>query len=192
MVSGPSGAGKGTLVKELLARYPQARLSISATTRKPRRGEEDGRDYFFLSEEEFRRHLAEDSFLEWAEVYGNLYGTFREQVEQELERGNDVILEIDVQGALQVAEKLPEAVMIFVYHPSLEELERRLRARNTDDEETISRRLRKARWEIEQGRNHFHYEIINHDLDEAIQQMCSVYERESESFRARGGGATEI
>ncbi len=180
MVSGPSGAGKGTLVRELLSRYPQARLSISATTRGPRPGEKDGEDYFFIGEEEFQRHLVEDDFLEWAEVYGHRYGTFKEQVLKELEQGNDVILEIDVQGALQIAEKLPGAVMIFVYHPSLEELERRLRGRRTEDEETISRRLKKAQWEIEQGRNYFRHHIVNEDLNKAVAQLCSIYESERE------------
>jgi guanylate kinase len=183
VVSGPSGAGKGTLVKELMRRYPHLRLSISATTRKPRPGEQEGREYFFLSEEEFQRCVAEGAFLEWAEVYGNRYGTFAEQVERELRAGYDLVLEIDVQGALQVKGKMPEAVTVFIQPPSLSELEERLRGRRTDKEEEIKKRLQKAEWEMEKGRHSFDYRIVNDRLEDAADRLAEIYERESPSTK---------
>ena len=176
VVSGPSGAGKGTLVKELMARYPRLELSVSATTRPPMSGEADGREYFFLTEEEFDRHLAADAFLEWAEVYGHRYGTFIEQVRSALEEGRDIILEIDVQGARQIKERMPEAVMVFIHTSSLAELERRLRGRRTESEDQLDRRLKKAGWEMEQGWDHFDYHILNESLAAAVGDLSAVYE----------------
>jgi len=150
VVAGPSGAGKGTLIEELLKRYPTAWLSVSATTRKPRPDEVEGVQYNFLDSDEFRELVEKGEFLEWAEVHGNLYGTPRARVERELARGLDVILEIDVQGARQVREKIPDAVAVFVLPPSLEVLEERLRNRGTEggmswsgDSVTRSRKARK-------------------------------------------------
>ncbi len=176
VISGPSGAGKGTLVRELMARYSCLELSVSATTRPPRPGEVDGREYFFLSEEEFDHHLADDAFLEWAEVYGNRYGTFIQQVRAGLEEGRDIILEIDVQGARQIKEKMPEAVMVFIHTASLQELERRLRDRSTESEDQLDRRLKKAGWEMEQGWGHFDYHVLNQDLATAVEDLSAVYE----------------
>ncbi len=176
VISGPSGAGKGTLVKELLARSPRLKLSISATTRPPRAGEVDGREYFFLSEEEFDAYLARDAFLEWAKVYGHRYGTFVDQVRAGLEAGDDIVLELDVQGARSIKEKMPQAEMVFIYTSSLEDLEKRLRERRTESEAQLRRRLKKAAWETEQGWDLFGHHILNDDLDKAIADLHAVYE----------------
>lgn len=181
VVAGPSGAGKGTLISELLKQYPQARLSVSATTREPRPGEREGVDYHFLDRKEFERRAQAGDFLEWAEVHGNLYGTPRRAVEEWLKRGHDVILEIDVQGAQQVRERMPEAVTVFVAPPSLEALEERLRRRGTENEEEIRRRLRNAVRENEE-RTGFRHVVVNDDLRRAVEELCAIYEKESASL----------
>lgn len=181
MVSGPSGVGKGTLVRELLLRYPRLELSVSATTRPPREGEIHGKDYHFLSEEDFQRSVRNGDFLEWAEVFGHRYGTLFAPVRRSLEEGRDVVLEIDVQGAQQVMRSMPEAVGIFVRPASLEQLEERLRRRGTENEDQLRRRLEKAAWEMEEGARIFHHQVLNDRLDEAVRDICSVYERESGS-----------
>jgi guanylate kinase len=183
VVAGPSGAGKGTLITELLHRYTTAWLSVSATTRKPREGEVDGIQYFFLAEDAFRKMVAAGDFLEWAEVHGKLYGTPRSGVMDMLAAGKDVILEIDVQGARQVREKVPEAVSIFVAPPSAEVLEERLRKRGTEDEEELRRRLRNA--EVE-GREkaEYRYVVVNDQLYRAVEELCAIYEKESPLQRA--------
>lgn len=178
VVAGPSGAGKGTLIEELLKRYPSANLSVSATTRKPRPGEADGVQYYFLDEEGFRELAGKGMFLEWAEVHGNLYGTPREKVERELARGRDVILEIDVQGARQVREKIDDAVTIFVYTPTLEVLEERLRRRGTEDQDELERRLRNA-LEENKEKDDYDYAVLNDQLHRAVEELCAIYERES-------------
>jgi len=171
VVSGPSGSGKSTLVRRVLAR-PEvgARLSISATTRAPRPGEEPGRDYLFLSREAFEEARARGEFLETAEVHGNLYGTPAGPVRAELEAGRCVLLEIDVQGGLIVRERVPAALLIFIHVPSLAELEGRLRARATEDEATIARRLANARRELEQTTRYDH-QVMNEDLDQAVDEF---------------------
>ena len=148
VISGPSGAGKGTLVARLVDEVPGCWASVSATTRAPRDGEREGVDYFFLSREEFDDLVASDGFLEWAEYSGNCYGTPRSSVEEHRAAGENVILEIEVQGAFQVREKVPDATLIFIEPPSLEELERRLRSRGTEDEEAIARRMETAKVEL--------------------------------------------
>jgi guanylate kinase len=183
VVAGPSGAGKGTLIAELLYRYPTARLSVSATTRKPREGEVDGVQYSFLSEDAFRKMVAEGDFLEWAEVHGKLYGTPRNRVMDMLACGKDVILEIDVQGARQVRKKMPEAVTVFVAPPSAEVLEERLRNRGTEDEVELRKRLRHAGVESRE-KAEYQYVVVNDQLYRAVEEFCAIYEKESPLQRA--------
>lgn len=170
IVSAPSGAGKTTLVRELLKRDQQVRLSISYTTRAPRPGEQDGRDYHFIDINAFYAMRNNHEFLESAEVHGNFYGTSRVWLEQQLSAGHDVLLEIDWQGAQQVGQAFPHAVGIFVLPPSMSELERRLRGRNTDSDATIVRRLMAALTEMRHV-DEFEYVIINNDLQEAIADL---------------------
>lgn len=179
VVSGPSGVGKGTLVRELLSRYPRLELSISATTRPPRVGEVDGRDYHFLREDDFEQKVRNGDLLEWAEVFGHRYGTLAAPVRQALEEGQDVVLEIDVQGARQVMRSMPEAVSIFVRPASLGQLEERLRKRGTESEEQLRSRLEKAAWEMEEGAKLFRHQVLNDRLEEAVRDICSIYESES-------------
>ncbi|NPV59577.1 MAG: guanylate kinase [Actinobacteria bacterium] len=183
VVAGPSGAGKGTLIEELLRRHPTAWLSVSATTRAPRSGETHGVQYYFLDRATFRDKVRNGDFLEWAEVHGNLYGTPRQSVVEHLEGGRDVILEIDVQGARQVREKMPDSVGIFVMPPSLEELERRLRGRGTESDSEIARRLRNAR-EESKAAEEYRYVVVNDDLRRAREELCAIYVNESPLVKA--------
>ncbi len=174
VISGPSGVGKGTVIKEFLKRNPRFSLSISCTTRCPREGEVDGINYFFLTHEEFRDAVSNGEFLESAEFAGNLYGTKKYFIEKSLERGNDLILEIDVQGALQVKDKLgQDAALIFILPPSYEELEARLRGRNTEDEETIKKRLNIVKRELELSEQ-FDYKIVNDSIENAVSELEKV------------------
>ena len=178
VVSGPSGSGKSTIARSVLTRLPAERLvlSTSATTRPPRPGEQDGREYFFLDRDEFERRRDEGRFLESADVYGRLYGTPVEPVREALASGRDVLLEIDVQGAEQVREQVAGAFRVFIDVPSLEELERRLRGRGGDSEESIARRLAAARREFEAGA-HFDHQIVNDDLDRAVGELAHFIAR---------------
>jgi guanylate kinase len=182
VVAGPSGAGKGTLIAELLSRYNTAWLSISSTTRKPRPGEVEGTQYYFLDEDDFTTAARNGEFLEWAEVHGNLYGTPRAKVEEKLAQGKDVILEIDVQGARQVREKMPHAVSIFVLPPSSQVLEERLRERGTEEEAELKRRLENARVES-RHKEDYEYVVVNDQLHRAAEEFCGIYERESPLIR---------
>ena len=173
VISAPSGTGKTTLCHMLLKEFPEMEFSVSYTTRKPRKGEVNGRDYFFVDEETFKRMIEENDFLEWARVYGNYYGTSRSQVEKALREGRDLLLDIDVQGALQVKKNMPEAVLIFIMPPSLKELERRLRKRGTDDEKTIEKRLKVAREEIKQA-VHYDYIVVNDELEVAFTKLKAI------------------
>ena len=147
VVSGFSGAGKGTLMKELVRTYENYALSVSMTTRSPRPGEEEGKEYFFVSEEEFKEKLEQDGLIEYANYCGNYYGTPREYVERQLEKGKDVILEIEIQGALKIKEKFPTALLIFVMPPDAAELKKRLEGRGTESPEVIAQRICRAREE---------------------------------------------
>lgn len=170
VISGPSGAGKGTLVRLIEDRIPDLWLSVSATTRSPREGEVEGREYFFLSNAQFDDLIENDGLLEWAEVHGNRYGTPRAEVERRVAEGAQVILEIDPQGALQVREHDPEAVLIFIMPPSREELERRLRGRGTESEEQISCRLGNAADELALVGT-YDYVVLNADIITACDEL---------------------
>ena len=173
VISAPSGTGKTTLTHMLLKEFPDMEFSVSYTTRKPRPGEVNGKDYFFVDRETFERMIEEGDFLEWAEVYGNLYGTSKSQVLKALNEGKDILLDIDTQGALQVKKNFPEAVLIFILPPSFKELERRLRSRGTDDEETIERRLKIARVEVERAPL-YDYIVVNDRLEKAYEKLKSI------------------
>ena len=173
VLSGSSGVGKGTVLKGFLQKNPNFMLSISCTTRKPREGEVDGVNYFFLTKEEFQKNINENKFLEWAQFAGNFYGTKKKYINQCLEEGRDIILEIDTQGALQVKKQMPEAVLIFICPPSLEALENRLRGRHTEDEETIQKRLNEVKIELERAEK-FDYKIVNDELEKAIAELEKV------------------
>jgi len=179
VISGPSGAGKSSFVKELLRRYPSDLVySVSATTRTRRPHEEEGRDYFYLSREEFRRRVNADEFVEWAEVHGEWYGTLRSQTERILASGRNVLLDIDVQGGRSVRKIYPNGVFIFVLPPSLADLEERLRARGTDSEERIRLRLENARREVELIRE-YDYAVVNDDLEAATRKVAAIIEAEA-------------
>ena len=173
IVSGPSGAGKGTLVKALLGRVPDVWLSVSATTRSPRPGEVEGVHYTFISPEEFEHLAQNDGLLEWAEVHGNRYGTPRALVEEKVAAGNQVILEIDPQGAFQVKQRWPESVLIFIMPPSWEELQRRLEGRGSETKEQVERRLATAKQELELVGEYDHV-IINDDVSRATDEMVAI------------------
>jgi len=179
VISGPSGAGKSTVVQRVLDRCRQPIcLSVSATTRGPRPGEIDGKSYHFLSHEAFARRRAGGEFLEVAEVFGrgDWYGTLREPVMDALQRGQHVILEIDVQGAREVLKQFPTALSVFIHPGSLDELERRLRGRNTEDESAIAQRLAVAAKELEQADRYSHM-VVNHAVDQAVDEICQLIEQ---------------
>ncbi len=173
VVSGPSGAGKDTLIQAALDAIPDLALIASATTREPREGEVDGRDHVFLSREEFERWIDEGRLLEWAEYSGNLYGTPKQSVEELLEKGRSVILRIELQGARQIKERRPDALMIFVRAPSLEETRRRLESRATESSASVESRMATAIREIA-ARDEFDYEVINGEYEQARKDMIEI------------------
>ncbi len=181
MITGPSGVGKGTLIRTLLQRVPELELSVSATTRSPRPGEEDGVDYHFLSEAEFDRHVLEGDFLEHAAYSGRRYGTLRSELERRLADGASVVLEIEVQGARQVKEKMPEAKRIFIAPPSEEALRTRLVGRGTDDDEQRERRLATAKSELA-AQDDFDTVVVNDRLDDAADDLERVVKGALESM----------
>lgn len=183
VLSGPSGAGKGTLRSILFDKVSGLNYSISCTTRQPREGEVDGVDYRFIDEADFSQRVTREEFLEYAYVHGHYYGTLISDAESVLNRGEDLFLEIDVQGALQVKRRLPEAVLIFVAPPSLEILEERLRNRKTESNEDIALRMHNAREEMEL-RSHYDVVVVNDDLNRAAEELCSYVRRiRSEKLR---------
>lgn len=177
VVTGPSAVGKGTICQALLAENPTIQFSVSCTTRKPRPGEVNGVEYFFLSHEEFKSKIAAGEFLEWAEVYGNYYGTLKSYVDDVRASGKDIILDIDRVGARSVRETYPDAVWIYVIPPSMEALRQRISARGGDSPEAVSRRLAEAPKWIEEGLT-YDYVIINDDLHRAVNQLRSIVEAE--------------
>lgn len=177
ILSAPSGAGKSTLVREVRARAGGLGFSVSHTTRPPRAGEAEGVDYHFVARPAFEAMIRAGAFAEWAEVHGNLYGTSLEALRDRLEQGEDVLLDIDVQGALQIAEKVPGAVLVFVLPPSWAELRRRLTGRGLDAAEVVERRLANARGELEQALR-YDYLVVNDHLDRAADELCSIVRAE--------------
>lgn len=173
MVSGFSGAGKGTLMKRLVQDYDNYALSVSMTTRAPRPGETEGKEYFFVSRQEFEDRIAENALIEYAGYCDNYYGTPREYVEEQLNRGKDVILEIEIQGALKVKEKFPNALLLFVMPPSAMELKKRLEGRGTETPEVIEKRLSRATEEAE-GIEKYDYIVINDELEACVKQMHKI------------------
>jgi len=173
IITGPSGVGKGTVVKELLDRNKDIWLSISATTRNPRVGEKDGLNYYFISEERFKDMIDKKEFLEWAQFAGNYYGTPLSTVNEKIEKGFIVLLEIEVEGAKQIKEKFPESLSIFLLPPSKEELEKRIRNRGTEKEEAIDRRLSRANYEIASS-DEFDFVLTNHDVDETVKEVFKI------------------
>ena len=185
VISGFSGVGKGTIVKKLVAEEDYA-LSISATSRAPREGEVHGREYFFLTREEFHSMIEGDGLIEWAEYVNNFYGTPREYVEERLAEGKDVILEIEPQGALKIKEKYPEAVLIFIVPPNAKELEKRLIGRGTEEADTIKKRLKRAAEETAYIDN-YEYIVVNDNLDDAVRDIHHIIQAAShKKDRAEG------
>jgi guanylate kinase len=175
VVSGFSGVGKGTIMKQLVAQYDRYALSVSATTRDPRPGEENGREYFFISNDEFEKLIEENGLIEHAGYVNHYYGTPRKFVEDRLSEGKDVILEIEIQGALQIRKQYPDAVLLFVMPPSAQELRNRLVGRGTETAEVIEQRLNRAR-EESVGIEEYDYIVINDDLDECVKRVNSIIE----------------
>ena len=179
VVSGPSGVGKGTIVKRIMENDPSIVFSVSATTRAPREGEVNHRDYHFVTEAEYDELVAQDAFLEHAEVHGHRYGTLKSEVEKRIADGQNVLLDIDTQGALQVMEKAPDAVSVFILPPSFQELERRLRGRQTEIEADILRRLANARAEVKLLPR-YTYALVNDDLDQACRTLEHIVRAEKQ------------
>jgi guanylate kinase len=173
VITGPSGVGKGTLIRGLMERLPQLELSVSATTRPPRPGESEGVDYHFLSPEEFERRVKEGDFVEHADYAGRRYGTLRSELDRRVGAGVPVVLEIEVQGARQVREAMPEAVQVFIAPPSLEALRTRLIGRGTDDPQEVERRLRVAEQELA-AQSEFGHVVVNDRLEDALDQLTEI------------------
>lgn len=177
VITGPSGVGKGTLIRNLLARVPGLELSVSATTRQPRPGEENGVDYHFLTDDAFEQRIADGDFVEHADYSGRRYGTLRSELERRTGGGVPVVLEIEVQGARQVRETLPDAVQVFIAPPSPEALRERLVGRGTDSAEDVERRLKVAEHELT-ARSEFQYQVVNDRLEDAVEQLEQIVQRE--------------
>lgn len=191
VVAAPSGAGKSSLVKALLELDSHLDVSISHTTRRPRGQEQDGREYWFVDEPTFRAMVEHGDFFEWAEVHGNLYGTSRKAIEARLQRGEDVVLEIDWQGALQIKQLFPDAVLIFILPPSYDELLQRLQRRGEDQPEVIEQRMANARLEVAQAR-HFDYVIINALFETALFDLKTVVHSQRLTYAAQRKAKSQV
>jgi guanylate kinase len=187
VITGPSGVGKGTLIRGLMQRIPNLELSVSATTRPPRPGERDGVDYHFLTEPEFEQRVREGAFVEHADYAGRSYGTLRSELDERLRAGVPVVLEIEVQGARQVRAAMPDAVLVFIAPPSLEALRARLVGRGTDDAQEVARRLRVAEQEL-RARDEFGHVVVNDRLEDALEQLSAIALAELGRQPARDGG----
>ena len=177
VISGFSGAGKGTLMKALLEKYDNYALSISATTRGPREGEENGREYFFKTREEFEKMIAKDELIEYAMYVNNYYGTPKMYVQEQLQKGKDVILEIEIQGALKVKEKYPDTLLLFITPPSAQELKNRLIRRGTEEMDVIEKRMKTAAWEA-QFMDQYDYIVINDELQTCVEELHAIIQSE--------------
>lgn len=177
VVSGFSGAGKGTIMKALLERYDNYALSISATTRNPRPGEEEGKAYFFKTTEEFEKMIAKDELIEYAKYVNNYYGTPKMYVQEQLQKGKDVILEIEIQGALKVKEKYPDTLLLFITPPSAQELKNRLIRRGTEEMDVIEKRMKTAAWEA-QFMDQYDYIVINDELQTCVEELHAIIQSE--------------
>ena len=173
IITGPSGVGKGTVVKAILKKDINIWLSISATTRKPRNGEEDGKDYYFLTKKKFKEMINNEMFLEWAEFAGNYYGTPKNKINEKIKHGNKVILEIEVEGACQVRSKFPNIISIFLLPPNKKELEKRIRNRGTDSEKSILNRLERADFEMSSAKD-FDYVLKNNEIDKTVDDILKI------------------
>ena len=173
ILTGPSGVGKGTVVKEILGKHKNIWLSISSTTREPREGEKEGENYYFLNEEKFKEMIEQKLFLEWAQFAGNYYGTPLSSVNEKIKKGFTVLLEIEVEGAKQIKEKFPNSLSIFLLPPDKEELERRIRNRGTENEEAIKKRLSRANYEISAS-DQFDFAFINHNVSESAKRIIKL------------------
>ena len=181
VISAPSGGGKGTILKELFAKDDNLVLSVSATTRSPRPGEEHGKQYYFLQKEEFEELISQGKMLEYAQYVGNYYGTPREPVEQWMAQGKDVMLEIEVQGGAQIKKLMPGCVSIFILPPSMEVLEKRLRDRGTEEDATVRKRLEKAREEIPHAKD-YDYVVFNDRLEDAVEDLRAILRAEKRKY----------
>ena len=181
VISAPSGGGKGTILKELFAKDDNLVLSVSATTRSPRPGEEHGKQYYFLQKEEFEELISQGKMLEYAQYVGNYYGTPREPVEQWMAQGKDVVLEIEVQGGAQIKKRMPGCVSIFILPPSMEVLEKRLRDRGTEEDATVRKRLEKAREEIPHAKD-YDYVVFNDRLEDAVEDLRAILRAEKRKY----------
>ncbi|HQT91690.1 MAG TPA: guanylate kinase [Candidatus Kryptobacter bacterium] len=181
VVSAPSGAGKTTIVKEVLRQYPSFGFSVSATTRQKRQGEVDGKDYFFISRGEFEKRIADGELVEFEEIYSNYYGTLKSEVEKALSNGNDIVFDVDVNGGLSIKAKFPEAVLIFVKPPSMEILRKRLEGRGSETAEQIDGRMARVQMELEKGEQ-FDYIIINDELKRAVNEVFDIINKKRKEF----------
>ena len=177
VISAPSGGGKSTLAREILKQIPQLHFSVSVTTRSPREGEKEGRDYYFLSNQAFKEKKDSGQLVEYAEVHGHWYGTPKSSIEKHLREGKDILFDIDVQGGMQIKKIYPGAVLVFIAPPSIQILESRLRERRQDDEATIQRRLKAAVKEIDQSKN-YDYLIVNEKVEQAVNQLRAIIQAE--------------
>ncbi len=173
VISSPSGGGKSTICNMIIKRNPDIEYSVSTTTRPSRQGEEDGKEYFFVKKDEFEKMIKNNAFLEWAMVHGNYYGTSRKKIEDLLNQGKSCILDIDVQGGMQIKNKHPDAVSVFIMPPSFEELEKRLKERSTDNEESIKLRLDNAKEEMEY-KKFYDYVVVNNKIEDTINKIVEI------------------